>query len=231
LHADLSLTLSAPLLAHGHTPVLQDVALHLQRGERWAVVGPNGAGKSTLLRAVAGLHSHSQHSINARLGAQPLQAKQVAWFGQLHATELSWTPEEVVTLGLESDGWRGMRASWQTLVDEWLGVWGLTADRHKRMYELSGGQQRRAFLARTCMRQQALVCPIMLLDEPLAQLDVRYQHILLQVLTAPHHQSSAQMLVAHDIAWAAAWATHILVLGHGRILSQGHWSNANGAGA
>jgi tungstate transport system ATP-binding protein len=147
-------------------------ALTVARGERVGVVGPNGSGKTTLLRILAGLEQ--DFAGTCRVDADPRERVYVHQAPYLfRGTVLS-----NVTYGLAARG-VGRRERTRR-AREWLGRFDLEALAGRDVRQLSGGEVRRTALARAL----ALRPPLLLLDEPLADLDTRGTAALLDALNS-----------------------------------------------
>ncbi len=182
-------------------PVLHDVRFRAGAGELVAVVGPNGAGKSTLLRALAGLLP----------GGRP-DPLRVAWLPQGARCAWGMTVAEVVALGRvpHGDGDDGA-------VEAAIAACGLSALRGARIDRLSGGQQRRAMLARVLAGQPS----VLLLDEPAADLDPAAAHEVMALLRGRAASGACVVAVLHDIGLALHHATRMVVVEGGRIVADG----------
>ncbi len=181
--------------------VLHDVRFQAGVGELVAVVGPNGAGKSTLLRALAGLLP----------GGRPDPVR-VAWLPQGARCAWGMTVQEVVALGRVPHGDEGASA-----VEAAIAACGLAALRGDRIDRLSGGQQRRAMLARVL----AGAPQVLLLDEPAADLDPAAAHGVMALLRARAEAGACVVAVLHDIGLALHHATRMVVVDQGRIAADG----------
>jgi len=181
--------------------VLNGVDLEIARGEFVALLGRSGSGKSTLLRAIADLDSEA-------LGSGEIEAPANIAVVFQDARLLPWKRVlENVTLGLTGPD---IRARGQRALEEVeLG------DRGRSWpYELSGGEQQRVALARSLVREPALL----LADEPFGALDALTRirmHGLLKRLSQAHHP--AVLLVTHDVDEAIELADRVVLLDDGRI--------------
>ena len=184
-------------VALGGRPVLHGVDFTAGPGEFVALCGPNGAGKSTLLRALAGLSPDGTprprevaYLPQGASCAWPLTLWQVAALGRLPHHD---TNDAAITAALSE-----------------CGVLAL-ADR--RIDQVSGGQARRAMLARAlATRPQAL-----LLDEPVADLDPAASHEVMALLARFAAAGGTVVAVLHALDLASAYASRICVLRDGRI--------------
>lgn len=204
----------------GERTVLNIADLSLPNHAVTAIIGPNGAGKSTLLKALLGQYPCDGWQCMGQAAAGFVQQGKIAWVGQheLFATPLSVL--DYVLLGRYPHlGWlsrpseRDIAAAIALLAD-----FELQALAHKRLQTLSGGEKQRAALVRALMQDTH----IMLLDEPNNHLDIKHQHLLMQKLqTYRQERALSAVIVLHDLALAANYCDHIVLLGHGHIIAQG----------
>ncbi|ETX00355.1 MAG: hypothetical protein ETSY1_11540 [Candidatus Entotheonella factor] len=201
-------------LAYGSQTVLADLDLTIQAGEFWFCLGPNGAGKTTLMQALLGrieprqgqLWLHEQLASRLRLGFVPQRC-------DLNPA-LPTTVREFVQLGEVglhlSRRERRDRLSWA------LESVGLGDTARQNYWTLSGGQRQRALVARALIRQPRLL----LLDEPTNNLDLPTSEGLLQLLAMLNQRDNLTLFfIAHDVAIAARYASHALLLHSGRGIS------------
>lgn len=201
-----------------------DVDLRLGTGVV-AVVGPNGAGKSTLVRAVAGLAPLDAGRIvlggtvltDVAAGrAVPPQRRRLGVVFQSHLLFPHLTARDNVAFAPRARGHASGTA--RGIADDWLSRMGLADLADARPAQLSGGQAQRVALARAlASAPQALV-----LDEPLAALDVATRHDVRRLLrTHLADFAGPVVLVTHDPVEAATLADRILVLEDGRVTHDG----------
>ena len=202
--------------------ILHWIDLDLPAGRWTSIVGPNGAGKSTLLRVLAGLLPHTGQvdllgQPMATLGARR-RAQQLAWLGQNERRSDDLTVWDVAMLGrLPHQAWlaapneadhaaveRALRA---TQAWDWRG---------RMLGALSGGERQRVLLARAL----AVEAEVLLMDEPLANLDPPHQADWLQTVRALVAQGKTVVSVLHEISMALQ-ADELLVMAEGRITHQG----------
>ncbi len=201
-----------------------DVDLALDAGVT-AVVGPNGAGKSTLLRAVAGLATLDRGRVvlGERVLADtsdgtsvPVAGRRLGVVFQSHLLFPHLTARENVAFGPRSRG--ATRAEATATAERWLDRVGLGDRGGARPAELSGGQAQRVALARALAGEP----DALLLDEPLAALDVATRHAVRRVLrTHLDAFDGPVLLVTHDPVEAATLGDRIVVLEDGRVTHDG----------
>ncbi|GAB3262578.1 ABC transporter ATP-binding protein [Chitinimonas naiadis] len=210
-------------LQQGERILCESLTLDIQPGERWLVLGENGCGKSSLLAALTGWQPVVSGEI--ALAGRPLsawsrrqRAQQMAWLMQQDDIAFPLTVLEKALTGRHPHlgRWDWESAEDQQLAQAQLARLDLATLAHRDLATLSGGERRRAGLAAT-LAQQA---PLLLLDEPLSQLDLRHQQQALAVLAEETTQGRSLLLVSHDPNHAHDFASHVLLLfGDGRWLA------------
>ncbi|MFS2222079.1 ABC transporter ATP-binding protein [Pantoea sp. B65] len=212
-------------LTYGDNPVLKGVSMQLNRGEVVSLLGPSGSGKTTLLRAVAGLEKPTQGSItigknrvfdgNSR-SEIPAEERNLGLVFQSYALWPHKTVFENVAypLKLRKVATSEISQRVQTVLDQ-LGL-GHLGKRHP--HQLSGGQQQRVAIGRALVYNP----PVILLDEPLSNLDAKLREearVFLRELIVKLGLSA--LLVTHDQNEAMAISDRILLLNNGVIEQQG----------
>ncbi len=205
-------------------PVLDGVGLHVRPGEVLALIGPNGAGKTTLLRALSRLLRPLAGTVTLEgenvwhIRPRPL-ARQLALAPQ-GAEMWPLTVEQFVGLGRAPHrGWLlPLNDEDHQVVQAALERTGLIPLRERQVTELSGGEQRRVILARALAQQPR----ILLLDEPTAALDLKYQAAILGLARRLAHDDGLSVVITlHDLNQAAGVADRMALLAHGRVLAVG----------
>jgi iron complex transport system ATP-binding protein len=179
--------------------VLHDITLRPERGAMLALCGPNGAGKTSILRALAGLVP----------GAPAPNPRQVAYLPQNAHAAWPLTVEQVVTLGRIPHGDAATAP-----IDNALRQCGIEALRQARIDRISGGEARRAMLARVFATEPEMF----LLDEPTADLDPAASHAILRLLRATAEAGAAVVVVLHAVELAAEYAHRVVLVDRGRIV-------------
>lgn len=206
----------------GGLAILHDLNLALPSGLWTSIVGPNGAGKSTLLKALAGLLPHTGAVM---LDGRPLsqwgnktRARQLAWLGQNETSADDLTVWDVAMLGrLPHQAWlsppspadlvaveRALRA---TQAWDW---------RARTLGQMSGGERQRVLLARAL----AVESEVLLMDEPLANLDPPHQADWLALVQALVARGKTVVSVLHEVSMALH-ADNLVVMAQGRVCHQG----------
>lgn len=212
-------------LTYGDNPVLKGVSMNLQRGEVVSLLGPSGSGKTTLLRAVAGLEKPSQGTIiigNNKVydgtprSEIPAEERNLGLVFQSYALWPHKTVFENVAYPLKL---RKVAAAELTQrVQDVLNQLGLGHLGKRHPHQLSGGQQQRVAIGRALVYNP----PVILLDEPLSNLDAKLREearVFLRELIIKLGLSA--LMVTHDQNEAMAISDRILLLNNGVIEQQG----------
>ena len=190
---------------YGSRVVWEGASFDIERGEFAVVLGPNGAGKSTLLRMILGLTRPLAGSLEV-LGSTPRRGNPLIGYvpqGRPFESETAFRGLDLVRLGLDghrfgfSPPWRPASASAeQSRIDEAVQAVGATAYAARRIGQMSGGERQRLWLAQALVGNPSLL----LLDEPLANLDLRNQAAMAELVGAlSHARDLAAVIVAHDL--------------------------------
>lgn len=223
LHATLG-------VGYSQRHVLQGVDLSLKAGCWTSIVGPNGAGKSTLLRALAGVLPCSGevflHGAPLASMAPRQRARALAWLAQSGAVEASaddLTVYDVALLGrLPHQAWLSPPgAADHAAVERALRQTGAWDWQCRPLGALSGGERQRVLLARLL----AVEATVMLMDEPLANLDAPHQADWIELVRELVGQGRTVVSVLHEIS-LALMADELVVMQQGRVLHAGPAQNA-----
>ena len=187
-------------VARGGQVIWSHGTMTIPRRSMIAAIGPNGSGKTTLLETLLGLLPVASGRIEV-LGRQPTRGDdRVGYVPQSYAATIgdAVRAHDLVTLGLAGRRWGlgRLSAADRRRVDDALAAVGATAFADRRMSQLSGGQQQRVAIA------QALVDDpdLLLLDEPLANLDLRNQREIVDLLSRLRVERDVTVvIVAHDL--------------------------------
>lgn len=201
--------------------VLHPLSLSLGRGEVVGLIGHNGSGKSTLMKLVARHLSPSQGMVRlagrdvSRWSAQDF-AREVAYMPQHLAPAGGMTVEELVRLGRYP--WHGalgrFSASDQQHVDAALDVTGVRAMAGRLVDSLSGGERQRVWLALLLAQKSGLL----LLDEPIAALDIAHQIATLELVRSVSRSLGLGVLIIlHDLNLAVRYCDRLVVLKNGHL--------------
>jgi manganese/zinc/iron transport system ATP- binding protein len=194
--------------------VLEDVSFKVGAGELVAIVGPNGSGKSTLLKVLAGLLPALGGTVSVLGQAPGRQPLRVSYLPQAEAVDWSFpvSVRDVVLMGrYRRVGWLRMPGrSDAEAADHALELVGMRDLAERQIGELSGGQQRRAFLARALAQDPALY----LLDEPVTGVDPSTEEELMSILGDERRLGKTVLASTHDLAGVDEHFTRLVSLNH-----------------
>jgi iron(III) transport system ATP-binding protein len=200
-------------------PVLDNVSIEVEAGEFFALLGPSGSGKTTLLRLIAGFGTPSSGRIlvdGRDVTSLPPWHRNVGMVFQSYALWPHMSVARNVAFGLERRGFA--RAEIARKVQAALDLVGLGAFAARYPAQLSGGQQQRVALARTLVFEP----DVLLLDEPLSNLDARLRVDMRgELKNLQRKLGITTVYVTHDQEEANAVADRIAILDHGRIQQVG----------
>ncbi len=210
--------------------LLKDASLMAEPGEIWAVLGANGAGKSTLLKLIGGSLKPTDGEVTWK--GKPLSEYKISKLAleravltqKLHLSQ-EFSAAEVVMLGRyphfsnqpsPTDFWAVDNAMKQTDSEQFA----------PRIYQsLSGGEQQRVQFSRTLAQLDSALDTgepkLLLLDEPLNNLDIKYQHQCLILARKFARHGHCVLVVMHDINLASFYSDKILLMRAGQVLAQG----------
>ncbi|WP_240056587.1 ABC transporter ATP-binding protein [Bacillus mesophilum] len=198
-------------------PVIKDLQLQIQTGDRIALVGSNGAGKSTILKLISGLIKPLQGDVfyngdSLKKVSPEKRAEKIAHIYQ--------NPEEMF---IEDEIRKDIsfflkvrnHPAQEEITDQIVQQFNLEVLKHRDGRLLSGGQQRRASLAIGLAMQPEVV----LLDEPTASLDIATRKEMIAMLGELDSSVKAAVIATHDMQLVAEWATRVVVLNRGEIIA------------
>jgi zinc/manganese transport system ATP-binding protein len=200
--------------------VLHDVAFTLRAGEVTGLIGPNGSGKTTLLRVVLGLQPTQSGSVIVAGGAHDRRHPVIGYVPQkfLLDPDLPLRARDVVALGLDGHrlGIPFRSRLREQLVDEALAAVGAGEFGRSRVGTLSGGEQQRVLIAHAIISRPKLL----LLDEPLANLDLRSAQEVVDLLgSVAREQGIAVFISAHEVNTLLPVMGRIVYIANGRAVS------------
>ena len=209
-------------VGYGRRTVLSGLNATVESGGFYAVMGANGCGKTTLLRCMGGLMNPMDGEVTvdgrpvADYSAREM-AQRVAYVQQRPLTDFEFSAFETVLMGrnpyqrkLQNES----QADWD-IVEQAMrqtGTWHL---RLAKLDQVSGGELQRIMLARAIAQQT----PVMLLDEPVSNLDVAHQFDIMDLLSRV--EGKTILIVIHDLNLALRYCPRLLLLGDGGLVYQG----------
>ena len=193
--------------------VVKGLSLQVRRGELLAILGGNGTGKSTTLRLIAGQSAPYRGRVTV-FGGSP---------GEMHG-RIGLLPQDVQTLFLKKTVREDLLCvlpknspEREARVCDTAALCGLTQLLDRHPYDLSGGEQQRAALAKVLLLQPELL----LLDEPTKGLDAEFKQAFARILRQLRRSGVCIVMVSHDIEFCAEYATRCALFFDGGVVTEG----------
>ncbi len=207
---------------YGKREILSDINATVAEGRLTAVMGPNGCGKTTLLRCIGGLLEPTEGRVEiggravGDYSARAL-AQQVAFVRQHQQTDFEFSAFETVLMGrnpyqrhLQNES----HEDWD-IVERCMRQTGTWELRFARPAEMSGGELQRVMIARALAQQT----PVLLMDEPVSNLDIAHQRDIMRLLRQSVDKTI--LIVLHDLNLALQFCDDLLLLHQGGLLYHG----------
>jgi iron complex transport system ATP-binding protein len=205
--------------------VLEALSLKFEPGKFSAVLGPNGSGKSTLIKCIDGILPVNSKSIFidnrdiTRLSGNE-RARLMGYVPQQENAVFSSTVYETVLMGRKPYiGWAPGKTDHKT-VNSVIAELDLGNISHRYLNELSGGQRQRAIIGRALAQEPR----VLLLDEPTANLDLKHQLEVMQILQELANKNMNVIIAIHDLNLAAMFCNNFVMLQNGALFAEGNSS-------
>lgn len=207
------------------TVALSGISLNIDKGDFLVIMGPNGSGKTTLMGLISGVRNPDRGEVF--LEGKPVVsmsrkdiAKKIAYLPQQINIDFPFTVRQIVLMGrfaylsgLGIEGKQDMEIAHKAM--EMTGVLPL-ADR--MIHQLSGGERQRVFIAQAITAEPE----ILMLDEPISSLDVKYQVQIMDLLKSLNEEKGITIITTlHDLNFAGFYAKKLLFLKKGIMQSLG----------
>lgn len=209
----------------GTERVLKNISLGFEKHKTTAIIGPNGSGKTTLLRNIARFLKPASGAVfingkNTHTFKHKEFAKEISYVHQDTNAKVDFTVEDVVLMGrnphlgfFETESENDYNIACESMH--------LTNTYHlkdKKVNEVSGGERQRVFIAQALAQKAG----IMLLDEPVSNLDIQHQIEVLKILKKLTEEKKATIiLVLHDLNLASIFSDHVILMDKGSVISSG----------
>ena len=207
--------------------ILEDISVSFSTGRMTAVLGPNGAGKSSLVRVLSG--DWPVEAGKVQLFQKPLHqwdalelARRRAVLPQESQVRFPFTVREIITLGRLPYASVAQASQDEEVVNRLMQELDVAGLENRPYIMLSGGEKQRVQLARI-LAQIAPPWedgpPLLILDEPMNNLDPSHQFALLDRVAKISHEGAAVIIVLHDLNLAARYADEILLIMDGKVIA------------
>jgi len=211
---------------YDESPVLNGINFNIEKGMFVSIIGPNGSGKTTLLKIISSVFSPLSGSVllkgkDIRKYRKRDIAKIMAFVPQQLNMEFEFTVLDIVLMG-RSPYLTPFQTESKKDMDIAMDAMSMTNTLHlkdKRITEISGGERQRAIIA--CALAQTP--EVLLLDEPISNLDIQHQLDVMGILKKLNKQNNMTVVtVLHDLNMAAEYSDAVMLLKDGKLLQWGH---------
>lgn len=212
-------------VGYGEYVVIDDMDIHLKKGEITTIIGPNGSGKSTVLKALTRLLKYRRGNVYLnqkdlqQFGAKEL-ARSVGVLPQKHSAPPDFKVKDLVGYGrMPYQNWYSRNSKEDEKIIDWaMKVTGVYDLKDKSIHECSGGESQRVWIA-TVLTQQP---EMMFLDEPTTYLDISHQLETMRLVKKLNRESGIGVaMVLHDLGQALEVSDRIVVIKDGHKYSEG----------
>ncbi len=208
--------------AYEKTPVLQNINGRIEPGQFVALVGPNGSGKSTLIKCINGILRVQKGEVlldgnNLETYGSNRLSQKMAYVPQTEQKAVPMSVFDAVLIGRKPYiRFKPAKRDMEITADI-LERLNLASVAMRDVNKLSGGQQQRVFIARALAQEPE----ILLLDEPTANLDLKYQVDVLKLLGSLTRQGITVVMAMHDINLAAMYSRQVMMMKEGQLFASG----------
>jgi len=223
----MNMAIAAKNLSHsfGEDLILRNVSFQVPKRDFFIIIGPNGSGKTTLMKIIAGILTSQNGELkilNRSINQyhRKALARTIAFVPQMLFVDFPFTVTEIVLMGRSPYlGMLGLEEEKDMeIANQAIAFTGLENLAHRKLDQLSGGEQQRVFIAKAICQEPDII----LLDEPTASLDLAYQVRIMDLMEQLKTEKGITVvMISHDVNLAAMYADHLLLLHKGQVLCQG----------
>ena len=211
---------------YGDFSALKNLTFSVTKGDFFIIIGPNGSGKTTLMKIIAGILKLQKGRLEIldcpiESYARKTLAQTIAFVPQLTQLDFPFSVKEVVLMGRSP--YLGMLGLEQekdlTIAKQALTFTDVGHLAHRKLDQLSGGEQQRVFIAKAICQEPEII----LLDEPTSSLDLAHQTRLMDLMEKLKNEKGITVvMVSHDVNLAAMYGDRLLLLNKGEIVELGN---------
>lgn len=208
----------------GENKILKDISFRCQSGEIIGIIGPNGSGKTTLLKTINRINPITNGDI--LLNGKSIKeydekelARDISFMNQNTNIEFDFPCIDIVVLGRYPYLERFQEYSKKDieLAEKYMKLTNTYKFRDKSILQLSGGERQRVLFAKILTQESQVI----LLDEPTASLDMRYEEDLLKEVSKEKDKGKIIILVIHNLQTAIKYCSRLVLLSNGNIIKDG----------
>ena len=211
--------------SYGDNLVLLNISFAVSKGEFFIIIGPNGSGRTTLMKVISGILKLQKGRLEildrpSNGYSRKALAKTIAFVPQMVPVDFPFTVTEIVLMGRSPYlGMLGLEEEKDLkIAKQAIAFTGMEHLAHRKLDQLSGGEQQRVFIARAICQEPDII----LLDEPTASLDLAHQTRVMDLMEKLKAQKGVTVvMVSHDVNLAAMYSDQLLLLNNGQVVCQG----------
>lgn len=208
---------------HDGTQALKGIDVKIKKGKKIAFVGKNGSGKSTLFMLLNGTLKPKEGTVYFHGKPMEYDSKSLREIRKSvgivfqNSDDQIFAPTVYQDVGFGPTNLGHSKEEVEILVEKTLEYIGITEFRNKPPHHLSGGQKKRVAIAGVCSMEP----DVMILDEPLANLDPVGADEILDLLNELNQNNTTMIISTHDVELAYSWADHVYFMNEGNIIGEG----------
>ena len=208
----------------GENKILKDINFKCQSGEIIGIIGPNGSGKTTLLKTINRINPITNGDI--LLNGKSIKeydekelARDISFMNQNTNIEFDFPCIDIVVLGRYPylERFQEYSKKDMELAEKYMKLTNTYKFRDKSILQLSGGERQRVLFAKILTQESQVI----LLDEPIASLDMRYEEDLLKEVSKEKDKGKIIILVIHNLQTAIKYCSRLVLLSNGNIIKDG----------
>ena len=208
----------------GKNKILKDISFKCQSGEIIGIIGPNGSGKTTLLKSINEINPISSGDIllNSKSTKEYTEkelARDISFMNQNTNVEFDFPCIDIVVLGRYPylERFQEYSKKDMELAEKYMKLTNTYKFRNKSILQLSGGERQRVLFAKILTQESQVI----LLDEPTASLDMKYEEDLLKEISKEKDKDKIIILVIHNLRTAIKYCSRLVLLSNGNIIKDG----------
>lgn len=221
----MELKASSLQIGYGEKIIVDDMNIHINHNKITTIIGPNGSGKSTVLKAITRLIKYQNGSVFLNgTDIQNMKPKELAQkigvLPQIHSAPSDFRVKELVSYGRMpyQKMFAGKNKEDEEIINWAMEVTGTLQFKDKSIYEISGGESQRVWIATVLAQKPA----ILFLDEPTTYLDISHQLETMRLVKKLNRETGIGIvMVLHDLSQALEISDHIIVIKNGKKYSEG----------